>query len=312
MLPPVENHHPDHDHENLTKPPQQGPRSTLQQRIYVIIFGSDTPAGRAYDVALIAAVLASVLVVMLATVRDLEDRLGGVFYILEWFFTVLFSIEYVVRIWCVRSRRRYLFSFYGIVDLLAILPTFISLLVPGTSHLLIIRVLRVLRVFRILKLTQFIRQTRLLVSAVKASSRKITVFLLFVLTVATLFGCLMFLVEGPENGFTSIPASLYWAIVTLTTVGYGDIAPHTPLGQFLASLLMITGYAVIAVPTGIFTAELLGEMRLSHEQLHKDHDGNHEAGHEGGHKMAKLRCPCCTEKHHHRAARYCHQCGQPM
>lgn len=284
--------------------PTKSPKMTRQQRqqhVHDIIFGSDTPAGRAYDVALIIAILTSVLVVMLASVQSLEGHFGQLFYGLEWLFTLLFSIEYGVRIWCSKQPKSYIFSPFGLVDILAILPTFISLLVPGTSHLLIIRILRVLRVFRILKLTQFTQQTRLLVTAVQGSSRKITVFLMFVLTVATIFGCLMFIVEGPENGFTSIPISLYWAIVTLTTVGYGDISPHTPLGQILAAVLMITGYAVIAVPTGIFTAELLGEMRNNHNN--KDTLNQ---------PLNEVRCLICSQAIHHQQARYCHQCGHSL
>lgn len=230
--------------------------ASLRERFRRVIFEHDTPAGRAFDLALIVAITVSVLVVMLDSVARLSGEHPRFFRAAEWFFTVLFTFEYIVRIWCADRRRRYVFSFYGAVDLLAILPTYLAVIFPGTRFLAVIRILRVLRVFRILKLVQFVGEANVLGRALRASRYKITVFLMTVLTVVIIVGSMMYMIEGPAAGFTSIPESIYWAIVTLTTVGYGDIAPVTPLGKTLASLLMILGYGIIAVPTGIVTVEL--------------------------------------------------------
>ena len=225
-------------------------------RLHRIIFGSDTPAGRTFDVALIIAILLSTIAVLLDSVESYRARYGAVLRALEWTFTILFSIEYVLRLVSVRKPGAYARSFFGIVDLLAILPTYLSLLVPGAQYLLVIRTLRILRVFRVLKLVQYMQEMETLTDALRASRRKILVFLFAVLAIVLIVGALMYLIEGPAHGFTSIPVAVYWAIVTLTTVGYGDVTPGTDVGRTIAACLMILGYGIIAVPTGIVTAEL--------------------------------------------------------
>ena len=225
--------------------------SELKRRAFVVIFQSRTPLGRLFDVGLILAIVASVAAVMLESVASVGARYRALLAGLEWGFTILFTVEYLVRLWCVRSARRYATSFYGIVDLLAVLPTYLALFVTGSGYLLVIRILRILRLFRVLKLARYVSEADTLIEAMGQSWRKIFVFLYVVVTVVVLFGSLMFLIEGPEHGFTSIPRGVYWGIVTLTTVGFGDIVPHTPLGQAIASVVMILGYGIIAVPTGI-------------------------------------------------------------
>ena len=221
-----------------------------------IIFKSDRPAEKLFDVVLIAAIALSVLVVMLDSVASVRARHRETLVMLEWTFTVLFTIEYALRLWVHERAARYARSFFGVVDLLAILPTYLSLIFVGTHYLMLFRILRLLRIFRVLKLTQYVGEANLLLKALALSSRKIAVFLSAVLTLVFVLGSVMYVVEGPENGFTSIPISIYWAIVTLTTVGYGDISPKTELGQVVASMVMIIGYGIIAVPTGIVTVEL--------------------------------------------------------
>jgi voltage-gated potassium channel len=232
----------------------------LRAKTHEIIFESDTPAGKCFDVLLIACILISTLFNALDTVESIHQRFGSVIFVLEWIFTVLFLIEYALRLWCSPKRRGYALSFFGIVDLIGWLPSLAGLLLPGTGQLLrlrTVRIIRVLRIFRILKMIAYLEEAESLARALKASARKIAVFLFTVITLVILLGSLMFIIEGPENGFTSIPVSTYWAVVTLTTVGYGDISPQTPLGQFLASAIMILGYAIIAVPTGIVSAEFI-------------------------------------------------------
>ena len=229
----------------------------LRERIYQIIFETDTRAGRAFDVALICSILLSVLLVMLDSIPGVHDDWGVWLFGSELIITLLFSIEYLLRLYTARRPGRYAFSFYGVVDLLAILPGYASLFFPGLHFLSTIRILRVLRIFRVLKLVQFMGEGNNLWLALTRSRYKITVFLTTVMTAVVVVGSLMYLIEGAETGFTSIPTSIYWAIVTMTTVGYGDIAPTTPLGQTVASLLMVTGYGIIAVPTGIVTSEML-------------------------------------------------------
>lgn len=224
--------------------------------LYRIIFESDTAGGRLFDVVLIVTILASVVVVMLDSVASVHSRAGSALYLLEWIFTLLFTIEYIARLYCSPNPYRYATSFFGIVDLLAVIPTYIALVFPGSQFLIVVRVLRVLRVFRVLKLVHFIGEADYLMRAITASRRKIAVFMFFVITLVIVLGSLMYMVEGEKSGFTSIPTSIYWAIVTLTTVGYGDISPQTPLGQMLATVIMLTGYSIIAVPTGIVTVEL--------------------------------------------------------
>ncbi len=273
--------------------PESAPdRSSPRARLHQIVFESDTPEGRAFDFALIAAILASVVAVSLDTTPGLSPGVYRGLRAVEWVLTVLFTIEYVLRLIAVRRPFAYAFSFFGIIDLLAILPTYLSLFYPGAQALLVVRVLRLLRVFRVLKLAHFLTEAAVLRRALRASVRKITVFLLTVVTLVVVIGALMYVVEGPEHGFTSIPTSMYWAVVTLTTVGYGDVAPRTPLGQALASLVMITGYGIIAVPTGIVTAELT-------------------AG-RGAPRVSGQACPVCGVEGHDVDARFCDRCGAAL
>ncbi|MCC5845708.1 MAG: ion transporter [Verrucomicrobia bacterium] len=234
--------------------------NSARTRTHEIIFGSDTRAGKAFDLVLILSILISTLLNALDTVESLNLSYGPYFRTLEWVFTVLFFIEYALRVWSCPKRGAYVFSFFGLVDLIGWLPSLIGLLLPGPAFLITlrtVRIIRVLRIFRILKMMAYIQEAEVLARALRAGSRKIAVFLFAVVTLVILLGSLMYLIEGPENGFTSIPVSVYWAVVTLTTVGYGDISPQTPPGQFLASAIMILGYAIIAVPTGIVSAEFI-------------------------------------------------------
>lgn len=224
--------------------------------LHEVIFEADTPAGKAFDIVLLACILLSVLTVMLDSVPSINAGYGETLYIVEWSFTILFTVEYALRLVCVGRPSKYAASFFGVVDLTAILPTYLSILFPGSQYFLVIRVLRALRIFRILKFVQYVGEAHQLMEALRASRRKISIFLFTVLNLVTVLGSLMYLIEGEENGFTSIPRSIYWAIVTLTTVGYGDISPKTPLGMAVAAFIMILGYGIIAVPTGIVTAEM--------------------------------------------------------
>ncbi len=235
---------------------KQDSRRPGREKLARIIFESDTPAGRAFDIALLCAIILSILLVILESVPSIRASYGSLIRTLEWAFTLLFTAEYLVRLYAARSPLRYASSFFGVVDLLTIVPGYLSLFFVGAQSLLAIRALRLLRIFRILKLSRYLGEASVLTSALRASRYKITVFLCTVLTLVVIIGSVMYLVEGAHNGFTSIPTSIYWAIVTLTTVGYGDISPRTPLGQILSSALMIIGYGVIAVPTGIVTVEL--------------------------------------------------------
>jgi voltage-gated potassium channel len=229
--------------------------SGWRDTLYTIIFESDTLAGKWFDVILIFSIILSVVTVMLDSVSSINEVYGDVLYKVEWFFPVLFTVEYILRLICIGKPAYYARSFFGIIDLLAILPTYLSLVLPGSQYLIAIRILRILRVFRVLKLIQYIHESQMLMEALKASSRKIFIFVIAVLTLVVIFGSLMYLIEGKENGYTSIPRSVYRAIVTMTTVGYGDISPKTNIGQVLASIIMIMGYGIIAVPTGIVTVE---------------------------------------------------------
>lgn len=228
----------------------------MREKIYKIIFEHDTPAGRAFDVALIVLVLGSVLAVMLETVKSFYSEYREVFFYLEWFFTVLFTIELILRLYSTDKKLKYMMSFYGIIDTLSVLPTYLAILIPGAQAFLIVRIFRLLRIFRILKLSNYITAGANLSAAMKSSRPKIIVFILFVISLVTIVGATIYFIEGGKNGFTSIPKSIYWAIVTMTTVGYGDIAPVTTLGQVLSAVLMILGYGVIAVPTGIISTEM--------------------------------------------------------
>lgn len=263
-------------------------RVSLREKLYDIIFGTESPAGRDFDLALIAAILLSVLAVILESIESIGRAHGDLLHVIEWFFTILFTIEYLLRLYCSPNPRAYATSFYGIVDLVAVLPTYISLLVPSANLLLIIRLLRVLRIFRILKLLQYTGEANILWRSLIKARRKILIFLFSVMIIVTIFGSLMYIIEGPIFGFTSIPRSIYWAIVTVTTVGYGDITPHTVIGQGIAALAMLTGYAIIAVPTGIISAELINEMTR---------------------ERSNIRCSNCERSGHDTDARHCKFCG---
>ncbi|TGE05183.1 ion transporter [Hymenobacter fodinae] len=262
-------------------------------RAYSIIFESDTPAGRAFDIILLWAILLSVLAVMLESVQRINAVYGPILRAVEWVFTVIFLIEYVARLVVVRRPLTYALSLLGIVDFLSVVPTLISLALAGSQYLLVIRTLRLLRVFRIFKLGQFVGEGEFIVRALKASRFKIMVFLTAVLTLVIIIGTLMYVVEGGQNGFTSIPQSIYWAIVTLTTVGYGDISPVTVLGRTLASILMILGYAIIAVPTGIVSAQMAAPSGTSPT-------------------YKQVICHVCQATDHKPEAEYCWRCGEKL
>lgn len=229
---------------------------SVRQELYKIVFETDTKEGKQFDVALLWLILLSVIVVMLESIPQLGVRFAHEFLIIEWVLTVFFSIEYLLRIWITQKPIQYIFSFWGIIDLLSILPTYLSLFISGYHYLLVVRIFRLLRVFRVLKLVRFNSEAQTLMNALKSSSYKISIFLMAVISIVTLLGTLMYVVEGGEEGFTSIPQSIYWAIVTVTTVGYGDLVPHTIIGKFISSIAMIMGYAIIAVPTGIVTVAM--------------------------------------------------------
>lgn len=268
------------------------PLAPWRERLHSIVFEADTPAGRAFDVALVIAILTTVLCVMLETVPDLPPALHEGLLAAEWLFTALFSLEYLVRLICVRHPLRYARSFFGLVDLLAVLPTYLSLLFPGSQSLLVIRSLRLLRIFRVLKLARYLSEASALRAALVASRAKIVVFLTVVLVTVTIVGAAMFLVEGPEHGFTSIPVAMYWAIVTMTTVGYGDVSPETALGRGLASLLMVLGYALIIVPTGIVSAEMSQRALLA--------------------RVSTQACRACSREGHDVDAKHCKWCGAAL
>ena len=260
--------------------------------LHEVIFEADTPAGKTFDIVLLCCIVLSVLAVMLDSVNAIKIQYGGLFHSIEWICTILFTVEYVLRLLCVGRPFMYAKSFFGIVDLLAIAPTYVSMLLPGSQYLLVIRLLRVLRIFRILKLVYYLGEATVLIQALRASRRKITVFIFVIFTIVIIVGSLMYLIESEESGFTSIPRSVYWAIVTLTTVGYGDISPKTSLGQALAALVMILGFSIIAVPTGIVTAEITQAM--------------------GKKKVPTQACPECSAEGHEIDAVYCKFCGAKM
>ncbi|HKR12562.1 MAG TPA: ion transporter [Pyrinomonadaceae bacterium] len=272
--------------------PTEGPSTGRRARLHEIIFEADTRAGRVFDIVLIWLILLSVATVMLESVGRVRARYGDLLYGLEWLFTFLFTVEYVLRLLSVRRPLRYATSFFGIVDLLAIIPTYLSIFVPGSQYLLVIRILRLLRVFRLLKLSEYVAEGDTLRLALRASRRKISVFISAVVLLVVIIGALMYVVEGEEHGFTSIPTSIYWAIVTLTTVGYGDLSPRTPLGQILASVVMIIGYGIIAVPTGIVTVELAQAARER--------------------RITRQSCPSCGAEGHDPDALWCKYCGAKL
>ena len=228
----------------------------VRKRIKVIIFGTDTWAGKWFDIVLIASIILSIIVVLIDSVADYHQKYGSFLIVAEWIFTIMFTVEYFLRIYCIKRPSTYIFSFFGTIDLLAVIPTYLSLFIPGTEVLAVIRVLRVLRVFRVLKLVLYMGEAELLIKALFASRRKIYLFLFFIMNIVIILGSVMYLIEGETPGFTSIPRAIYWAIVTLTTVGYGDISPDTSLGQTIAAIIMIMGYSIIAVPTGIVSSEI--------------------------------------------------------
>ncbi len=263
-------------------------KQSLKRKVHEIIFEADTPSGKFFDVLLLVSIILSLIAVMLETVPGIREDHGNIMRIIEWWFTILFSIEYLLRIYSVTKPWHYIKSFYGVIDLLSILPTYIGLFFAGSQALMVIRGVRLLRVFRVLKLSRYLSEADMLGRALRSSRRKIIVFLLAVVTIVMITGALMYVVEGGENGFDSIPKSIYWAIVTLTTVGYGDISPGTTLGQFIASLIMIMGYGILAVPTGIVTAEMAKPHLLSNNTRS---------------------CPHCAQEGHPDKAEYCFNCG---
>ena len=262
---------------------------TLKDKIKIIIFGTDTPGGKLFDICLIITIVLSVIMVMVDSVYDYHNSYGSFLKQAEWIFTVLFTIEYIFRIYCIRRPASYIFSFYGIIDFLALIPTYLSILLPGAEVFSVIRVLRVLRVFRVLKLVQFMGEADLLLKAMVHSRRKIFVFLFFIMTLVVILGSIMYLIEGEASGFDSIPRSIYWAIVTLTTVGYGDISPDTNFGQAIAAMIMIMGYSIIAVPTGIVTSAMF---------FTKD--------------STKQTCSVCENDEQTKDAKFCNHCGAKM
>jgi len=286
------------------------PHDGWRRAVYRVTFESDTAAGRLFDKLLVLAILTSVLVVIADSVPLLNRHFSDAFTVAEWFFTILFTIEYSLRFICLRHPHRYALSFFGIIDLIAVLPTYLALAFPGIHVLVDVRVLRLLRIFRIFKLTAYISEYQALATALRASSRKIMVFLSVVVLIIVVMGSLMYVIEGPENGFTSIPTSIYWAVTTMTTVGFGDIAPQSALGRFITSLMMLVGWGTLAVPTGIVTTELaLRQQRASTQ------DGNLQGGgalHLPGFASDSRACPACGEPSHPQQARFCHQCGAAL
>jgi len=264
-----------------------------RERIHEIIFEAETKEGKLFDVVLLGFILLSVLIVAIETIPSLSPRWGTTLFVLEWVFTIFFTIEYVLRIYCVYRPWKYITSFYGIVDLLSILPTYLSLFIPQANTLMVIRALRLMRVFRIFKLAAYTSQGAFIVAALKESRQKIVIFIFFIMLTISIFGSVMYVVEGGQNeAFASIPISIYWAIVTITTVGYGDISPITPLGQFLAAFVMIIGYAIIAVPTGIVTSELVKQTKVEDIRLES--------------------CRYCSKEGHDHDAIYCKYCAKAL
>ncbi|MCW8327508.1 ion transporter [Photobacterium sp. SDRW27] len=262
-----------------------------RQKLYQVIFGTQTKAGQYFDIVLIITILCSELVLILSSVRDVETQYSNLLFVMEWVFTILFTIEYILRLYCSPKPWAYARSFYGVIDLIAILPSFIAFLFPGSNYLLIVRLIRVMRIFRVLKLTRFLKDSNILLRSLLMAQRKILVFFSTVAILVTVLGSLLFVIEGPGNGFTSIPKSIYWAIVTITTVGYGDIIPQTDLGKALAAFTMLLGYSILAVPTGIITAEISQEMKIQRELL---------------------RCINCATGGHETDANFCRHCGAEL
>jgi voltage-gated potassium channel len=261
----------------------------LRERVRHIIFDHDTPESRAFDIGLLALIAFSVLLVMIESVEEIEERHHTLLLVLEWIITILFTVEYIARLLTVENRSRYARSFFGVIDLLSVLPVYLSLFLPGAQSLLVIRSLRLVRVFRVLKMVQFISEADFLIRAIRDSSRKIVVFLIVVVLINVIAGSTMYLIEGPEHGYDSMFRGVYWSIVTMSTVGFGDITPSTPLGQVLAAMLMIVGYSVIAVPTGIVSAEVASSRR-----------------------QRERACRDCGATGHSETARFCDACGSAL
>lgn len=271
---------------------QKERRQSWRMKLHETIYESNTIAGKTFDIALLVFILGSIIVVMLDSITSYHKKYGHIFYILEWTFTGLFTIEYILRLICIRRPSRYMLSALGIIDLLAIIPSYLSIFFAGAQSLLVLRALRLLRIFRIFKLTHFLTEMEFLRSAIATSLKKISIFMLVVLSLVIILGSIMYLVENGENGFTSIPESIYWAIVTITTVGYGDISPVTPLGKFIASFMMFIGYGIIAVPTGIVTTDLAMAIRNKNQGIET--------------------CPGCGREGHDKDARFCKYCGTAL
>jgi len=266
-------------------------QSNLKEKLNIIVFGTDTKAGKLFDIILILLILASVICIMIDSVPAYGKKYGYFFKVLEWIFTIIFTFEYFLRIYISENKIKYMKSFFGIIDLISFLPSYIGLFLTSSHYLIVIRTLRLLRIFRILKLLQYLKQAEVLMDALRNSRNKIIVFLFTVINLVIIIGALMYVIEGEKNGFTSIPKSIYWAIVTLTTVGYGDISPKTPLGQFLASVIMIVGYSIIAVPTGIVTHQLAQSSKRKSEY--------------------KI-CPDCGHLEDDLSSKFCKKCGKEL
>ena len=274
----------------MNKPPKQKPAlAPWRKWLHEVIFEAETPLGKAFDVILLVIIVLSVIVVMLDSVESIsKSKYGRTLLVVEWVITILFTIEFIARLMCVGQPWRYVFSFYGIVDLLSVIPTYLSVFIHGSQSLLVIRALRLLRIFRVFKLSRYLTEARAMMHALRETRARVTVFLVGVLTVIVIIGSLMYMIEGADSGFTSIPRSIYWAIVTMTTVGYGDIAPQTVIGQVLAAAVMILGYAIIIVPIGVFSAEILAAKQT---------------------EVSTQACPHCSAEGHDLDALHCKFCG---
>ncbi|MGB5171097.1 ion transporter [Eudoraea sp.] len=273
--------------------PEIEPKKGWKFKIHEIIYGTHTPAGKLFDIILLVVIVYSIFIVMLESIPSMDTKYHTFFDISEWVVTILFTIEYILRLICIRKPKDYIFSFFGIVDLLSTIPKYLSFFIGGSQYITAFRALRLLRVFRILKLVRFVGESNNLLRALRASRTKIFIFVFFVLVISVILGTIMYLIEGPEHGFNSIPHSVYWTIVTLTTVGYGDISPETGFGQFIATLIMIIGYGIIAVPTGIVTVEIA---KGNKNQKNDD----------------ELACPSCATEKHQENAKHCYNCGSPL
>lgn len=280
------------------------PNTSWKNKLHEIIYEADTPAGKLFDLVLLVVIIASIVLVMLESVKAIDLKYHTFLNTAEWIITILFTIEYIARIITVKQPFKYIFSFYGIIDLLSTIPKYISIFFAGTHALVALRALRLLRIFRILKLARFLGASKNLVTALKASRAKISVFLFAVIILAVILGTIMYMVEGEENGFTNIPKSVYWCIVTLTTVGFGDIAPQTPLGQFIAAVVMILGYGIIAVPTGIVSAEYASQTKKPEPEKLKPQDKTIH--------LNSQSCPNCLRHDHRDGSKYCYYCGEAL